>query len=241
MRTAGTAIKLIAAIHRRPVLTHPEWVDHYRNRHGPLIATTKSFSRHLLRYDQHCAITIPLSEPLPYALADHDGVTEVWFGGTEDFARAFAEPDYDAFIRPDEDAFCDLKRVDMGLAIEALIVNENYDQPGIKSFVFHKRAGARDRNYFQQSNLEFMTKQADLSPVFKRYVGRYVRNHMLAIDTGLPGTESFDVVDEFRFRHIDDLKAFHAGFTNYSEETGTNGASGFMLATRGYRVAVSHI
>mgnify|MGYP001069243619 CR=1 FL=1 len=45
-------IKLVCFLKRKEGLTHEEFVDHWKNRHGPLIAGTPSIARHVARYEQ---------------------------------------------------------------------------------------------------------------------------------------------------------------------------------------------
>ena len=65
------------------------------------------FTRHVRKYVQ-CHI-VQDSVPLG-AVADYDGVAELWFDSPEEITRAFSEPQYLQIIRPDELKFVDLPK-----------------------------------------------------------------------------------------------------------------------------------
>ena len=46
-------VKLFALLRRREGMSTEEFVEHWRDRHGPLIAGEPSLARHILRYEQH--------------------------------------------------------------------------------------------------------------------------------------------------------------------------------------------
>ena len=100
-------VKLFAFLYRREGMTHDEFIDHWRHRHGPLIARSASLSSHIVRYVQHPRLHQgPLS-----GTTGCDGVTEQWFASIDDFAGFIADPDYAALIAPDEQRFLDMSKV----------------------------------------------------------------------------------------------------------------------------------
>ena len=46
-------VRLFAFLTRRSELSHEEFLDHWLNVHGPLIAGTPELARHIRRYEQH--------------------------------------------------------------------------------------------------------------------------------------------------------------------------------------------
>lgn len=100
-------VKLFAFIGRAPSMTPAEFVDHWRNHHGPLIAGTPELARHIVRYEQHPRHRADLlsgSEGV-------DGVAVQWFERIDDFASFVAEPAYAELIAPDERRFIDTQRI----------------------------------------------------------------------------------------------------------------------------------
>lgn len=97
-------IRLIALLPRRPDLTHAEFMEHWLERHAPLIAGC-GVGRHVLRYEQH-EVARPDGWPEP----EFDGMTVQWFESPAAFAASLAEPD-NALIREDEGRFLDMSRL----------------------------------------------------------------------------------------------------------------------------------
>ena len=111
-------VKLIALLYRREGTTHEEFLDHWRNSHGPLIASLPNLSRHLLRDEQHAR-----SEAGPMSGSPGcDGVTEQWFNSIDDFIGFCSEPDYQTYIAPDEQRFLDMGRVQFIICEEPTVV-----------------------------------------------------------------------------------------------------------------------
>lgn len=101
-------VKLFAFLHRNPELTHEEFVTHWRERHGPLIAGIPELARYLVRYEQH-----PRHQPdNPLSAADDlDGVAVQWLRSIDDFFAFASEPAYQEVVAPDELRFLDMSRV----------------------------------------------------------------------------------------------------------------------------------
>jgi hypothetical protein len=96
-------IKLVCFLKRKPELTHEEFIDHWLNRHAPLIAGTPELARHLIRYEQ--------LQPTAYASwmgsEGYDGITLQWMSGPEAFEAFIGEPTYQELVAPDEKRFLD--------------------------------------------------------------------------------------------------------------------------------------
>jgi hypothetical protein len=96
-------IKLVAMLKRKPGTTHEEFLDHWLNRHAPLIAGTPEIARHIVRYEQ-----LPVTSAADWmASAGVDGVTVQWMTGPEAFEAFISEPKYAELIEPDEARFLD--------------------------------------------------------------------------------------------------------------------------------------
>jgi uncharacterized protein (TIGR02118 family) len=88
-------------------MTPAEFHEHWRDVHGPLIASTRSGS-HVLRYEQHPR---PLSD---YAGADdpgYDAVTVQWFASMEEYRAHMEEEDF-AVVWADIVSFLDTDRLE---------------------------------------------------------------------------------------------------------------------------------
>lgn len=111
-------VKLFAFLRRHPDLSFEEFLTHWREHHGPLIAGTPELARHIVRYEQH-----PRHRPDPLSGTDGvDGVAVQWFGSIEDFAAFIAEPAYAELIAPDERRFLDIDRVEFLITDDAHVV-----------------------------------------------------------------------------------------------------------------------
>ena len=96
-------VTLLCFLKRKPGLSEEEFVRHWYERHGPLIASTPTIARHIADYRQYrpCAA-------LPgMATEGFDGVTVMTFASPDEFSAFLAEPDYAAKVYADEDAFLD--------------------------------------------------------------------------------------------------------------------------------------
>ena len=80
-------VKLICFVRRKPGMDAEEFHRYWRERHGPLVASTKS-GAHALRYEQNHRVREHWDQ------AGYDGVTEQWFHSVDDFYASLQEDDY---------------------------------------------------------------------------------------------------------------------------------------------------
>ncbi len=111
-------VKLFAVLRRRPGMSVEEFVTHWRDRHGPLIAGEPSLARHIVRYEQHVRHR---PEPLS-GTEDVDGVAVQWFTSMDAFVAFMSEPAYSELIAPDERRFLDLERLEFVITEEPTVV-----------------------------------------------------------------------------------------------------------------------
>jgi hypothetical protein len=100
-------ITLIATLYRKEGTTHAEFLEHWHNHHGPLIANTPELARHIVRYEQY-------DRHAPGAISGSDGcdgVTVQWMHTIEEFVGFISEAKYMELVHPDEQAFLDMSRV----------------------------------------------------------------------------------------------------------------------------------
>lgn len=96
-------VTLLCFLKRKPGLSEEEFVRHWEDRHGRLIASTPEIARHIVGYEQYrpCAA-------LPgMATEGFDGVTIMRFASPEAFQAFLAEPAYAEKVYADEEAFLD--------------------------------------------------------------------------------------------------------------------------------------
>jgi uncharacterized protein (TIGR02118 family) len=111
-------VKLFAVLRRNPSMSHEEFVDHWRNHHGPLIAGTPELARHIVRYEQH-----PRHRPDALSGTEGvDGVAEQWFASIDDFVGFISEPAYAELVAPDEQRFLDMSKVEFVITEEPNVV-----------------------------------------------------------------------------------------------------------------------
>ncbi len=111
-------VQLFAFLTRRSGTSREEFLDHWLNRHGPLIANTPELARHIRRYEQH-----PRGKPGPMSGSEGcDGVTVQHFDSAADMWAFTAEPAYAELIAPDEASLLDLQRLVWVITEEPTVV-----------------------------------------------------------------------------------------------------------------------
>ncbi|HUY21999.1 MAG TPA: EthD domain-containing protein [Acidimicrobiales bacterium] len=110
-------VKLTCLVRRKEGMSPEEFHAYWRDRHGPLVASTRSGS-HVLRYEQHHR---PLAE---YGAEDdggYDGVTVQWFDSMDEYRAHIAEKDF-ADVWADLPEFLDVDRLAFVLTEEPVVV-----------------------------------------------------------------------------------------------------------------------
>ena len=96
------AIKLSGFVTRKEGMSREDFSRHWAEVHGPLTVNTPELSRYIRRYVQNHVISSPISRN---SRLEYDGVADLWFDSVEDATRFFAEPAYQAVLRPDTEKF----------------------------------------------------------------------------------------------------------------------------------------
>ncbi len=114
-------VKLTCLLRRKPGMSPEEFHTYWRERHGPLVASTRSGS-HVLRYEQHHrALSDYGTEDAAAARSaspdDYDGVTEQWFASMDDYRAHIAEDDFGE-VWQDLQNFLDTDRLEFVLTEE---------------------------------------------------------------------------------------------------------------------------
>jgi len=110
-------IKLTCLVRRREGMAPEDFHTYWRERHGPLVASTRSGS-HVLRYEQHHR---PLADYGDTDDGGYDGVTEQWFASMEQYKAHIAEEDF-ASVWADLPHFLDVERLAFVLTEEPLVI-----------------------------------------------------------------------------------------------------------------------
>ncbi len=108
-------IKVIGLIRRKAGLSREEFLRHWKDVHGPLVMSIPELARHIRKYVQVHAVTIPeLQARERYQQAslpmEYDGAVEMWFDDAAEMQQAFgvlADPVICRRLREDEDSFID--------------------------------------------------------------------------------------------------------------------------------------
>jgi uncharacterized protein (TIGR02118 family) len=103
-------IKLSILMMRRSDLTYEQFIQHWREIHGPLFAAQPESKHYVRRYIQDHST----GDALPgTTVSTFDGIAEIWFDDMSG-AKAFFESDgYKNNVVPDEKAFMDRERCEL--------------------------------------------------------------------------------------------------------------------------------
>jgi hypothetical protein len=72
-------IKLLILGARKPGWSEDEFFAHYIDRHGPLVAGSRGFTRSCARYVQNYAMSKDTSPAIDGHCVDRDAISELWF------------------------------------------------------------------------------------------------------------------------------------------------------------------
>jgi len=110
-------ITLTCLVRRKDGMSPEEFHAYWRERHGPLVASTRSGS-HVLRYEQHHR---PLDDYGDVDDDGYDGVTVQWFVSMDEYKAHIAEKDF-AEVWADLPHFLDVDRLSFVLTEEPVVI-----------------------------------------------------------------------------------------------------------------------
>jgi uncharacterized protein (TIGR02118 family) len=103
-------LKLSILMVRRSDLTYEQFIEHWREVHGPLFASQQESKRYVRRYIQDHVT----GNSLPgTTVSQFDGVAEIWFDDIAGAKAFFGSDGYRQNVIPDEQAFMDRKRCEL--------------------------------------------------------------------------------------------------------------------------------
>ena len=111
-------IKFTILLKRNLALTQSQFVEHHKSTHAALFMSIAVVKETVRRYVQQHAIdaTLPGMPPVKY-----DGITELWFDDVASLVRCFSDAEYLSRVRPDEEAFLDLRGCDFVISTESVV------------------------------------------------------------------------------------------------------------------------
>ncbi len=112
-------VKLTCLVRRKSGMSPADFHEYWRDRHGPLVASTKS-GRHVLRYLQHHRA---LGDYGPEDDGGYDGVTEQWFASMDEYEAHIAEDDF-ATVWADLPKFLDVDKLAFVVTEEPVVIVE---------------------------------------------------------------------------------------------------------------------
>jgi hypothetical protein len=208
-------LKLILGVSRRADWSRDEWLVHYKERHGPLVAGLQIFGSQTLRYVQNYAFSPPSNAVIPNHAVMIDGISELWYSDLEAIRAAYADPAYMSRIRPDELSFCDLHSIVGGIGREHSILAEPLQandkkwvhRSRCRLIIYRKAASHSSASTFQRAWLD-ATEKMSSEHNFRRYVRAYVQTHIENEASPLPTSCPYAVIDEFWFESEEDALAY---------------------------------
>ncbi|MDA8354874.1 MAG: EthD domain-containing protein [Actinomycetota bacterium] len=117
-------VRLTCLLRRKPGLSPAEFHAHWRDVHGPLIASSRSGS-HVVRYEQHPR---PLSDYSGDDDLGYDGVTVQWFESMAEYRAHMAEEDF-VSVWKDIETFLDTDRLEFVVTEHPRVVIGDGDSP----------------------------------------------------------------------------------------------------------------
>ncbi|EQB00049.1 uncharacterized protein (TIGR02118 family) [Sphingobium wenxiniae] len=103
-------LKAVVLLRRKNDLTVDQFIDHYENRHVPLVREVlPTIGRYVRNYLDHTSVSAGRQEgdaPTPY----FDVITELWFeddAAYQAFVAALSDPEVSRRLQEDEERFLD--------------------------------------------------------------------------------------------------------------------------------------
>jgi hypothetical protein len=143
-------IKLVAAIRRRPGMTHTEYADYIREVHGGIALANKMTLRKYVQNHVFDGAYGSIGDTGYQVTLPRDSVTELYFDDLDSMARTFTDPYTRDVVGPDGANFSDLP-ASMSLLVEEKRTKVPQPAPGaVKVLYFVKAADGLEPEAFQQ-------------------------------------------------------------------------------------------
>jgi uncharacterized protein (TIGR02118 family) len=114
-------LKLDILAVRRPGMTHKEFVEYWRDKHGPFFINQPIVKKTVKKYIQsHPIVDLPPGIPD----AAYDGIVQLWFENMAGFVEYIQSPNYQDVIKLDEEKFVDHSKVRLLFSEELPLLTE---------------------------------------------------------------------------------------------------------------------
>ena len=112
-------IKLSILMMRRRDLTYEQFIQHWREIHGPFFAAQPESKKYVRRYIQDHVT----GNALPgTTVSNCDGIAEIWFDDISGIKAFFESEGYKQNVIPDEEAFMDRERCELLYTTEHVVI-----------------------------------------------------------------------------------------------------------------------
>ena len=199
-------IKLVCFLRRKPGMSVEAFHEHWRERHGPLIAGTPGLAKYLVRYEQNHRLAADRARDDADA-PGFDGATVQWLESKEAFLDFVRAPEYPELIAPDEARFLDRSSLVVFFTEEAEPkIDGDPSGAACKLLALLRRRPGDDAEHFHR---HWRDPHAGLfrdTPEIARHILAYHQNHTLPDeDAPLPG--AWDGLAEVWFEGVDAFEA----------------------------------
>jgi hypothetical protein len=226
-------IKIIAMFARKRDWSRSEFYAHYQERHAPLAAGSKNFTKHCIKYVQNYAILRDDGLAVRGHRTDRDAISEMWFRDIDGMNGTYSNECYLRVIRPDELRLADIQSASSFVCeeyeIEPSIPSPDLDkrwsrEPRVKLFVFRVPKAGKQADEFQRE-WRNVASTICLQAEFRTFVRRYTQAHVLDVSPADLATPDNDgnrcaLVDQFYFENAYDALRFYQGIEANKEIRG---------------------
>jgi uncharacterized protein (TIGR02118 family) len=112
-------LKLDILVVRRADMTRRQFVEYWRDRHGPFFASQPIVKKTVRRYVQSRTMT---DTPAGLSVGPYDGIAQIWFDDVSGFLEYLHSSNYTGIIRPDEERITDPHKVQFLFSEETPII-----------------------------------------------------------------------------------------------------------------------
>ncbi|RPE46665.1 EthD domain-containing protein [Streptomyces sp. Ag109_O5-1] len=222
-------IKLVAAVRRRPGMTHAEYADYVREVHGGIAVANKLTLRKYVQNHVFDSAYGALGDTGYQVTLPRDSVTELYFDSLETMGQTFTDPYTREVVGPDGVNFSDLPA-----ALSLLVAEERAEvpQPGpgaVKVLYFFKAAEGMEPSVFQERRQHAHEEVlADPSGAVARHLRGYEWNPALPAGddggyfggSGQPAYEGYATLWFDEGEAVAGIRAYEAGLARHTQEHG---------------------
>lgn len=188
-------LKIVAAVRRKPGMTHAEFVDYIVNVHGSLArAEPLGLSRYVQNHvlDGSFGSNDSTNYPIPF---HRDSVTELYFKSADDLGRTFAHEYTRTIVGPDAKNFAELSTNEATLTFETVVAAPVGSVNATKIMHFLVASGAAQITEAQEGWLQAHERARDAAPTFAASLQGTTRSDSVATSPDSPMAGYFGGTD----------------------------------------------